>query len=92
MTARRALSGLADIDLSNRSLYSVLGDRYSIVFDGGRRTITGRLVDADDAAFLDLPGGSAVLHLVRTSTWRGRLVEYTVSLYRGDRYELSSAL
>jgi len=29
---------------------------------------------------------------VRTSTWRGRLLEYTVSAYRGDRYELSSAL
>ncbi|GEL45337.1 GntR family transcriptional regulator [Cellulomonas hominis] len=84
--------GLEHVDLTNRSLYSVLADRYSIVFDGGRQSITARLVDPDDAGHLDLAAGSAVLHLVRTSTWRGRLVEYTVSAYRGDRYELSSAL
>jgi GntR family transcriptional regulator len=84
--------GLVDVDLTNRSLYSVLSDRYGVVFDGGRQTITARLVDPGDAGHLDLPAGAAVLHLVRTSTWRGRLVEYTVSVYRGDRYELSSAL
>lgn len=84
--------GLADVDLTDRSLYSVLADRYSIVFDGGRQTITARLVDPADAGHLDLAPGDPVLHLVRTSTWRGRLVEYTVSAYRGDRYELSSTL
>jgi GntR family transcriptional regulator len=84
--------GLEDIDLTDRSLYSVLSDRYGIVFDGGRQAITARLVDPEDAGHLDLPAGSAVLHLVRTSTWRGRLLEYTVSAYRGDRYELSTAL
>lgn len=87
-----AVPGLADVDLTDRSLYGVLADRYSIVFDGGRQIITARLVDPGDAVHLDLPPGAPVLHLVRTSTWRGRLLEYTVSAYRGDRYELSSAL
>jgi GntR family transcriptional regulator len=87
-----AVPGLEDVDLTDRSLYSVLSDRYGIVFDGGRQAITARLVDPEDAGHLDLPAGSAVLHLVRTSTWRGRLLEYTVSAYRGDRYELSTAL
>lgn len=90
--AADAVPGLADVDLTDRSLYGVLADRYGIVFDGGRQTITARLVGPDDAGHLDLDPGAPVLHLVRTSTWRGRLLEYTVSAYRGDRYELSSAL
>lgn len=84
--------GLGDVDLTDRSLYAVLAERFGIVFDGGRQTITARLADPDDAAHLGVAPGAAVLHLVRTSTWRGRLVEYTVSVYRGDRYELSTAL
>lgn len=84
--------GLEGVDLADRSLYGVLADVYGIVFDGGQQTITARLAEDEDAERLGIPTGSAVLHLARTSTWRGRLVEFTVSVYRGDRYELTTKL
>lgn len=79
-------------DLEGGSLYSVLSVRHGIVFDGGEQTVRARNASPEEAQLLHIPAGAAVLHLTRTSTWRGRTVEYTVSTYRGDRYELSTAI
>lgn len=84
--------GLADVDLTNASLYATLASRYGIVFDGAEQVIAARPVGATDAQRLEIHEGDAVLNLRRTSTWRGRRVEYTTSIYRGDRYELTTKL
>lgn len=86
------LPTLTAADLADSSLYTLLARRSDIVFDGGEQTVRARPVTAEEAALLEVPTHAAVLHLTRTSTWRGRTVEYTVSSYRGDRYELSTAL
>lgn len=82
---------LTEAELENGSLYSVLAAR-GIVFDGGEQTVRARTVTPEEARLLHVPAHAAVLHLSRTSTWRGRTVEHTVSSYRGDRYELSTAI
>lgn len=82
---------LSAADLEDGSLYTLLGER-GIVFDGGEETVRARNATAEEARLLHVPAHAAVLHLTRTSTWRGRPVEYTVSSYRGDRYELSTAI
>ena len=79
-------------DLENHSLYAYLAKRHGIVVDGGMETIRAKHPTAGDARLLQVAPRDAVLHLTRTSTWRGRVVEYTVSSYRGDRYELSTAI
>ncbi len=90
--AAELLPDLTAEDLTDQSLYSLLATRADIVFDGGEQTVRARPVTAEEATLLEVPAHAAVLHLTRTSTWRGRTVEYTVSSYRGDRYELSTAL
>lgn len=84
--------GLEEVDLTDRSLYAVLTERYDIILDGGQQTITARGADPQDATHLQIMAGSPVLHLARTSTWRGRIIEFTTSTYRGDRYELTTSL
>ncbi len=86
------LPDLTAEELTDSSLYALLAQRGDVVFDGGEQTVRARPVTAEESALLEVPAHAAVLHLTRTSTWRGRTVEYTVSSYRGDRYELSTAL
>lgn len=79
-------------DLESRSLYAYLAQRHGIVVDGGMETIRAKNATAEEARLLQVAPRDAVLRLTRTSTWHGRVVEYTVSSYRGDRYELSTAI
>lgn len=83
---------LTRADLEDHSLYAYLAQRHGIVVDGGMQTIRAKHATAEDARLLQVTPRDPVLHLTRTSTWRGRVVEYTVSCYRGDRYELSTAI
>jgi GntR family transcriptional regulator len=83
---------LTRADLEDHSLYAYLAQRHGIVVDGGMQTIRAKRATAEDARLLQVTPRDPVLHLTRTSTWRGRVVEYTVSCYRGDRYELSTAI
>jgi GntR family transcriptional regulator len=83
---------LTRADLEDHSLYAYLAQRHGIVVDGGMQTIRAKCATAEDARLLQVTPRDPVLHLTRTSTWRGRVVEFTVSCYRGDRYELSTAI
>jgi len=74
------------------SLYAVLQNRYGLVLDSGDQIIGAGIADSGDAGLLDLPPGSAVLLLERRSYAAGRAVEYVVSTYRADRYQLHAAL
>jgi GntR family transcriptional regulator len=87
-----AAPGLIDEDLTGRSLYTVLEERFGLVFDAGEQTIGAGIANSADARLLKVPAGSAVLLLQRRSSVSGRPVEYTVSTYRADRYQLHAAL
>lgn len=79
-------------DLTGRSLYTVLEERFGLIFDAGEQTIGAGIAKSADARLLDVKAGSAVLLLERRSSVAGRAVEYTVSIYRADRYRLHAAL
>lgn len=87
-----AVPGLAEVDFTDRSLYSELEHRYGIVFDAGEQTIRAAVVKPQDAAELDVDEGSAVLEFVRVSGRGGQSIERTVSTYPGDRFELSAQI
>lgn len=86
------LPSLSGPELEDASLYALLAERHGIVFDSGTQTVRALPVTDEEAALLDVPRQSPVLHLIRTSRWRNRVVEHTASSYRGDRYELSTSL
>nr|WP_201760851.1 GntR family transcriptional regulator [Nonomuraea sp. K271] len=84
--------GLADLDLSDKSLYELLEGRYGLVMDAGELTIDGGIADPSDADLLKLPRGGAVLLLQRRSFAGGVCAELGVSTYRADRYQLRTVL
>lgn len=88
LVARRA-PALLDTPLDNRSLYAELETRYGLRIDGGDQTITAGLADDDEGSLLGVPRGSQVLRFQRRSFASGEPLEYAVSTYRGDRYQLS---
>jgi GntR family transcriptional regulator len=83
---------LGSHDLTGRSLYALLESRHGVVLDAGELTIDGGIADPGDADLLGLPRGGAVLLLQRRSFAGGVCVEFGVSTYRADRYQLRTVL
>ena len=83
--------GLLGEPVGDRSLYAVLEERYGLIIDSGDQTIGAGLADQDEAALLQVPRGTEVLRFQRRSFANGEPLEYAVSTYRGDRYQLRVA-
>ena len=84
--------GLITQGLTNRSLYAVLEVDYGIVVEAGEQTIESVNADPADSRLLGIRTSAAVLLLARRSFSGGVPIEYVVSTYRGDRYQLHVAL
>lgn len=78
--------------LGNRSLYEILATDHDIVFDGGEQVIGACAANERDAELLQVKPGAPLLHFLLTSTYRGKVGECTDSVFRGDRYELSTRI
>lgn len=87
-----AFPGLDSYDFARDSLYSVLTERYGVLFDAGEQVIRAGIVHDEDAAMLEVPVGAPVLELIRTSESHGRVVEWTTSAYPAARLELSARI
>jgi GntR family transcriptional regulator len=88
----RLVPGLLDRPLTDQSLYQLLAAEYGLALDRGDQVIEAGIADSGDAELLALAPGSAVLRLQRRS-WAGAVaVEYVISTYRADRYQLRASL
>jgi GntR family transcriptional regulator len=74
------------------SLYETLSRRYGINPVEAREVYRVASVGADDSALLDLPAGSPAFVVERVTTDERGPFEFTVSVMRGDRYEIRSTL
>ena len=71
-----------------QSLYQVLADEYGLKLTWGEQVIEAGNPDPEDAALLEIPAGGVVLRMSRRSYAGDVLIEYAVSAYRADRYQL----
>jgi len=78
-------------DLSG-SLYQVLQEVYGFSIDSAEQTLWGETADSVTAARLDAPLHTPLLVFRRVSRSGERLLEYVVSRYRGDRYQIHMSL
>jgi GntR family transcriptional regulator len=85
------LSDLDRRDLSG-SLYQVLKDSYGFTIDAAEQTMWGESADAVTARRLDAPLHTPLLVFRRISRAGDQLLEYVVSRYRGDRYQIHMSL
>lgn len=78
--------GLVD-ELGQGSLYEVLHAHYGLTIDRAEQIIKATVLDPQAAKLLDVPAFSPAFLVLRTIyDNRGRAIEHTESLYRGDRY------
>lgn len=85
--------GIAAADFESGSLYQLLRLRYEVVAAEAVQTTEPTVTDQREAKLLTVPVYSPALLFERTTRdAAGRVVEYTRSVYRGDRYRITSHL
>jgi GntR family transcriptional regulator len=85
------LPGLDHQDLA-QSLYALFEREYHVPVDSAEQTVRAELAGPELARTLALRAGDPVLVFERSSRSAGTPLEYVVSHYRGDRYELHISL
>jgi GntR family transcriptional regulator len=91
-TAAVPASILPSPDLVSSSLYAALSAAGFRAAHGVQR-VHAALATATEGELLHVPAGSAVLHIERRAFLaNGRPVEFTLSAYRGDRYDFVARL
>jgi GntR family transcriptional regulator len=85
--------GLSAGDLEQDSFYELLTRRYGIEIIGGEQTVEPTVTDEEESETLGVPLHSPALLFERvTRSPNGDIVEFTISIYRGDRYRIVSEL
>lgn len=81
--------GLAQEELESKSLYNLLQEKFGLVLDHAEQSFEASKATAREAKLLRVSRHAAVLRVERlTFDPRHKPVEYTLSVYRGDRYKL----
>jgi GntR family transcriptional regulator len=87
------LPGIEPADFETGSLYQLLRLRYEVVATDAVQTIEPTVTDQHEADLLTVPVYAPALLFERTTRDAvGRVIEYTRSIYRGDRYRITSHL
>jgi GntR family transcriptional regulator len=87
------LPGLAAADLESGSFYRLLRERFGITVSDAVQTMEPAVTNPGQAELLDVPVYTPILQVERiTRDTGGRIVELTRSVYRGDRYRITSKL
>jgi GntR family transcriptional regulator len=85
--------GLTGRDLEEGSFYDLMVSRYGIEIVGGTQTVEPTVTGEEESHILGVPLHSPALLFERiTRSATGETVEFTSSIYRGDRYRLVSEL
>ena len=85
--------GLTARDLEEGSFYDLIVTRYGIEVVGGTQTVEPTVTNDEESNALGVPLHSPALLFERiTHSAGGETVEYTSSIYRGDRYRIVSEL
>lgn len=85
--------GITGRDFEVGSLYALLRSRYRVAAKDAVQTTEPTVTDAQEAALLGVPLHSPALLFERTTrNAEHAVIEYTRSLYRGDRYRITTRL
>jgi GntR family transcriptional regulator len=81
-----ACPDLANVDLSDQSLYAALEDQFGLMLSHGRRTIEAVIAGEREAKYLGVEPGAPLIYLESVSCLHdGTPIEYFHAFHRGDR-------
>jgi GntR family transcriptional regulator len=79
--------GITDLDLSDKSIYELLRNKYHLSFKGATRMLEAVIILPDEAKVFSLPSNQP--GFLSTSTIfldNGQPIEHSKQIFRGDRY------
>ncbi len=87
---RRFCPGIEELDLTDRSLYETLRERFGLELGWAEQAIEAKLADEYEAEVLRVQVGTPMLLMERTTYLAdgSTPIEHVRSSYRGDRYQL----
>lgn len=89
----RLVPGLGPGELESGNFYQLLRERFQVVVSDALQSIEPTVANPDQADLLDVPVYAPLLLFERTTRdTTGRIVEFARSIYRGDRYRITSKL
>jgi GntR family transcriptional regulator len=89
----RVCPGILEYDFSKESLYNILATRYNTSLVRAEQTMEASLATPKETELLQISSPAPVLRIERLSyNEQNMLVEYVVSVYRGDRYKFHTTL
>lgn len=89
----RFVEGITGPDFEAGSFYQLLHSRFGITMCRAAQSIEATVIDEREAVLLQVPPHSpAMLFEVTTRDTLDRTIEFTRSIYRGDRYRIESDL
>ncbi|MCP6151284.1 GntR family transcriptional regulator, partial [Klebsiella pneumoniae] len=80
---------LLENDIYN-SVYSILDNTFKAPITEAEQTVTAVAAEEDIAELLDVPPNTPLLHITRLARSGDRPVEWCSSVYRTDRYRLTT--
>ncbi|MBB2910778.1 GntR family transcriptional regulator [Streptosporangium becharense] len=87
------VDGLVPAEMVSGSFYRLLRERFNVDVRTAVQTIEPTVTDETEAELLGVPQYAPALLFERTTRDAGgRIVEFTRSIYRGDRYRITSEL
>ncbi|MEU8268802.1 GntR family transcriptional regulator [Sphaerisporangium sp. NPDC049002] len=87
------VEGLVPADMESGSFYRLLRERFGVDVRSAVQTIEATVTDETEAELLHVPQHFPALGVERTTRDAdGRIVEFVRSIYRGDRYRVTSEL
>ena len=85
--------GIEPVDFESGSLYQLLQLRYGVIAMDADQTTAPTVTDAAESRLLEVPLYAPALLFERTTRDEGgQVIEYTRSIYRGDRYRITTHL
>ena len=85
--------GIEPADFESGSLYQLLRSRYDVVATDAVQTTEPTVTDATESRLLEVPVYAPALLFERTTRdAAGQVIEYARSIYRGDRYRITTHL
>lgn len=80
------VEGIENIDLKSKKLYDVLTNEFGIKITHGKELFYPCKLDTSEAKFLGLNEGDLGMKVERTVFQGSKVLEYTKSTVRGDRF------
>ena len=79
--------GITEKDLEEKAMYDIFKEQFNVVFAKAVESFRSTLISEEAADFLKVDLGSPGMNLERITYSEKGIVEYTVSIVRGDKFE-----